>query len=331
MKQRRPTLAGLLAEQVSDVAVPPSAQVAAIGGPAPAGALRAISSTLKQMSEDAGRSRELQDMLASGQHIIDLQPEAVEASFIVDRIGDRNDLSFERLVESIRDNGQQVPILVRPNPETPGRYQVAYGHRRLRAAARLGIPIRAIVRALSDAELVVAQGKENLEREDLSFIERALFAYNLEERGFDRKTITAALGIDKGHLSNLISVARSIPKPLIMSIGPAPRAGKPRWMELAEKLKEPANADEATKITRASNFGSLDTDARFSRVMRGISTKSVAEAPSTWSNAMGVKVVSISKRPGRISLHIDQKVEPEFGAFLVESLDKIYAEFKQRG
>jgi ParB family transcriptional regulator, chromosome partitioning protein len=331
LRQPRPTLAGLLAAQDSDVAPPTPSPAPAIGGAASAGALRAISSTLKQMSEDAGRSRELQEMLTSGQHIVDLQSDSIEASFIVDRIGERNDADFDRLVESIRDHGQQVPILVRPHPETSGKYQVAYGHRRLRAAERLKVPVRALVRNLSDAELVVAQGKENLERQDLSFIERALFAYNLEERSFERKTITAALGIDKGHLSNLISVARGIPKSLIMAIGPSPKAGKPRWTELAQKLKEPKRAAAANRIAQGSDFHALDTDVRFTRVMEAVSDKSKADPPATWSNAKGVKVVSIASRPGRFSLHIDKKAEPEFGAFLVDNLDKIYAEFKQRG
>lgn len=110
MKQRRPTLAGLLAKQDSEIPSPAPFPAPVIAAKAPAGALRAISSTLKQMSEDAVRSRELQEMLASGQHLIDLQPDTVDASFIVDRIDDRNDAEFDRFVESIRDHGQQVPI-----------------------------------------------------------------------------------------------------------------------------------------------------------------------------------------------------------------------------
>ena len=42
--------------------------------------------------------------------------------------------------------------------------------------------MRAIIQALTDAELVIAQGKENAERRNLSFIERALFAANLDVR-----------------------------------------------------------------------------------------------------------------------------------------------------
>jgi ParB family transcriptional regulator, chromosome partitioning protein len=43
----------------------------------------------------------------------------------------------------------------------------------------------------SDLERVVAQGKENSERRDLSFIERAAFAIYLEQRGFERSVILA--------------------------------------------------------------------------------------------------------------------------------------------
>ncbi|MGO8658348.1 ParB/RepB/Spo0J family partition protein, partial [Rhizobium ruizarguesonis] len=82
--------------------------------------------------------------------------------------------------------------LVRPHPETKGRYQVAYGHRRLAAAREIGIRVRAVVRDLTDGQLVVSQGQENSARTNLSYIERALFASRLEERSFGRDVIMAA-------------------------------------------------------------------------------------------------------------------------------------------
>jgi hypothetical protein len=73
---------------------------------------------------------------------------------VSDRISITVDPGFESLVDSMRENGQQVPILVRPQSASPGRYQVAYGRRRLRAAALLGRMVRAIVQTLTDNELV---------------------------------------------------------------------------------------------------------------------------------------------------------------------------------
>ena len=78
----------------------------------------------------------------------------------------------------------------------PGRYQTAFGHRRVRVAGLLGRTVKAIVRALSDDELVVAQGLENSAREDLSFIERAVFALRLETSGRSRSIIQQALAKD---------------------------------------------------------------------------------------------------------------------------------------
>jgi RepB plasmid partitioning protein len=58
--------------------------------------------------------------------------------------------------------------------------------------------------------MVVAQGKENSERRDLSFIEPAVFALHLAERGFDRNIFMAALSIDKAETAKLLGQATGI-------------------------------------------------------------------------------------------------------------------------
>ena len=120
--------------------------------------------------------------------------------------------SIRRLVESIRgDRPAGADPGAADTPRGRERYQVAYGHRRREAAAELGVAVKAIVRAMSDTELVVAQGKENAERRNLSFIERALFAAHLESRGFDRATLNAALGVHTAEMTRLLAVAAAVP------------------------------------------------------------------------------------------------------------------------
>ncbi|TIP10524.1 MAG: plasmid partitioning protein RepB [Mesorhizobium sp.] len=136
--------------------------------------------------------------------MIEIDPALVDSTFVCDRIG-IDVLKLAQLREQIKDHGQQVPILVRPHPDARGRYQVAYGHRRLAAVKVLGINVRAVVRELSDDQLVVSQGQENNARTNLSYIERASFAVRLEDRSFSRETIMAALGIDKAALSKMVS------------------------------------------------------------------------------------------------------------------------------
>ena len=69
--------------------------------------------------------------------IVEIAPDLIEASFIADRL-ETSPESHQSLGDSIREHGQQVPMLVRPHPHREGRYQIAYGRRRLRAVAELG-------------------------------------------------------------------------------------------------------------------------------------------------------------------------------------------------
>ena len=144
--------------------------------------------------------------------IVELDPALIDNSFVADRmeLTEEQNAAFRDL---IREHGQNVPILVRPKPDEPDRYEVAFGHRRLRAARELGIKVRAVVRSLTDEQLVIAQGQENSGRTDLTFIERARFAARLEDRNFSRDIIMASLNIDKGALSRLIAIATRIPAP----------------------------------------------------------------------------------------------------------------------
>ncbi len=50
------------------------------------------------------------------------------------------------------------------------------------------------MRTLSDTELLIAQGSENLARADLSYIERAHFAGNMVQAGVARDVIAKAMG-----------------------------------------------------------------------------------------------------------------------------------------
>jgi ParB family chromosome partitioning protein len=217
------------------------------------------------MTREAEEARALRQALSEGERIVTIAPDKIVSSFVEDRLtlDDRDDDDFAALVDSIRESGQQVPVLLRPHPTETGRYQTAYGHRRVRAAGRLGIDVKAIIRPLSDAELVLAQGKENAERRNLSFIERALFAKNLASHGFERKVIGDALAVQKSELSRLLAVVESIPEVFIRVIGPAPKAGRDRWMKLGEMLQSGAAQAIANDEIKYQRFQAADSDGRF--------------------------------------------------------------------
>jgi ParB family chromosome partitioning protein len=165
-----------------------------------------IGNALREQNDRLGRAEDIERRLSEGQTVVDLDAGTIEPSFVQERMS--GDISV--LLASIKDQGQQVPILVRPHPDQPGRYQVAFGHRRLRVLAKLGLPVKAIVRELSDEQLVVAQGQENNEREDLSFIEKARFAHQLNKQF--REIVIAAMSVDKSNLSKMLLLVNCVPE-----------------------------------------------------------------------------------------------------------------------
>lgn len=156
------------------------------------------------------------------------------------RLSDRLALEVGGLAESIRANGQRVPILVRPIED--GRYGLIYGRRRLEACRKLGIRVRAIVAETDEAQALRDQLIENQSRRDLSFIERALVAAALLEGDHiaegerSNRAVAEILGLTEAGVSQLLSVARTVGEGLILAIGPAPGIGRPRWEELKKAL-----------------------------------------------------------------------------------------------
>ncbi|MGO9773295.1 MAG: plasmid partitioning protein RepB, partial [Roseiarcus sp.] len=294
----------------------------------PAGPVRSMGLALDRIEQE---SRALQEALATGASVVELDPDLIDPSIVRDRLPESGAATFEALKQSIAERGQEVPILVRPHPTRDERYQVAFGHRRLRAVAALGRKVRAVVRAMSDIELVVAQGVENSQREDLSYIERALFAARLEDRGFARTVIIDALATDKTELSKLISVARAVPESVIDAIGPAPKAGRRRWLAFVELLQTPSARRSVEQASKDPNLAQADTDTRFVRILAAASTHARAQSTITnWKSSTGRASAKVTRTGKAINLAFDSAAEPEFADFIASQLDHLYATFLSR-
>ncbi len=290
-------------------------------------ALGAISQSLGGISEKVKRAEEIEQKLMEGQVIVDLEPAVIDNSFVPDRMEatEEQDAAFREL---IRQHGQNVPILVRPKPGDTERYEVAFGHRRLRAARELGIKVRAVVRSLTDEQLVIAQGQENSGRTDLTFIERARFAARLEDRKFSREIIMASLNVDKAALSRLIAIATRVPAAVIDAIGPAPAFGRVRWQELTDLLEREGNRARALEMVKAPTFSALDTDKRFEVLADGLREKTSRARAETWSAQDGTHAAKVSRAGRRLTLTFDDRVAPRFGDFVKDRLQTLYDEFK---
>ncbi|RWI99760.1 MAG: plasmid partitioning protein RepB [Mesorhizobium sp.] len=294
------------------------------GSGSPVGAL---GQSLGEMNERSKRADEIEQRLISGQTIVELDTNSVEPSFIPDRMLS-DDEAFRSFVEAIRNEGQQVPILVRPHPEYPAKYQVAFGHRRLRAAIELGIPVKAIVRKLTDQELVVAQGQENNERQDLSYIEKVRFAQQLERR-FSRDVIMSALSVYKSDLSNMLAVGAKISVDLIEAIGPAHGVGRRNWMSLADVVADPAQLDKARAVTQQHQFAALSSKDRFEAVARSLKPGALARSQDTLLSDAGQEIGRITQSKQKVTVTIDRKSSPEFAEFVLNELPRLFKEYRQ--
>lgn len=295
------------------------------------GAVGAMSRSLEQLSAERDAAKVLSEQLASGQAVVEIDTALIEDSIVPDRMREA-EAELAPLVESIRSEGQIVPALLRPSPNKTGHFQIAYGHRRVRALRQLGRPVRAVVRELTDDELVIAQGKENGDRQDLSFIERARYAALLEDRQFKRDTIMSALSVDKTELSRMISTSRAIPSAVAEAIGRAPKIGRRRWIELAEKAATKSAAKTIDAVLSTDGFLAADSDTRFALVFAAVSSRSKPAAKSTsWTASDGKKVAKIQRSPDRFVLALDERTAPAFGEFVLSRLPELYEIFQRSG
>lgn len=118
--------------------------------------------------------------------------------------------SISSLAHSLRDNGQLVLIRVRPSENFPGKYDLVFGHRRLLVAKKLGWKtIKAEIENASEAQMAIQSLVENVQREDLSDYEKALFYQKLNLK-FDLTYVQIGriVGASKQSVANYIAMSR---------------------------------------------------------------------------------------------------------------------------
>jgi ParB family chromosome partitioning protein len=119
-----------------------------------------------------------------------------------------DDTALQELADSILQRGILQPLLVRPNPEKAGFYQIIAGERRWRAAQRVSVhEVPVLVRALSDSDAMAAGLVENLQREDLNAIEEAEgYKRLLGEFKLSQEKLGEAVGKSRTHIANTLRV-----------------------------------------------------------------------------------------------------------------------------
>jgi ParB family chromosome partitioning protein len=112
---------------------------------------------------------------------------------------------LEELAQSIREKGVLQPILVRPAMHA-GHYEIVAGERRWRAAQLGGLrSIPALIRDLSDAEVLEYAIVENVQRADLSAIEEAEgYRALVDKFGRTQAQVADVVGKSRVHVTNAL-------------------------------------------------------------------------------------------------------------------------------
>lgn len=110
---------------------------------------------------------------------------------------------LEELAQSIKENGLIQPLIVRKSSIIG--YELLAGERRLRASQLAGLTrVPAIVKELSDDELLSQAIIENLQRSDLNPIEEATSYQRLIEKGLTHDEIAQIMGKSRPYITNIL-------------------------------------------------------------------------------------------------------------------------------
>jgi len=114
-----------------------------------------------------------------------------------------DDDALDELVESIRTHGVVQPVVVR---RIGAGYEIIVGARRLRAATLAGLAtVPALVRDVTDEEMLCLALVENVQREDLNPIDKAR-AYKrlMEEFGSTQDKLAERVGQNRATIANML-------------------------------------------------------------------------------------------------------------------------------
>lgn len=181
-----------------------------------------------------------------------------------------DEAALDELAASIAARGVIQPVIVRPLGQ--GRYQLVAGERRWRASQRAQLhEIPALVRELSEREVMALALIENLQREDLNPIEEARAYQRLaEQEGMTQADIARMVDKSRSHVANFQRLL-ALPEPVLglvetgaLSMGHA-RAliGAPDAAELAQQaVDRQLSVRDVERILRKRSRGDAPAPRR---------------------------------------------------------------------
>jgi ParB family chromosome partitioning protein len=185
------------------------------------------------------------------------------------RLNPRLDMNIEKLNElasSIKQVGLLEPIIVRPSDDV---YEVVVGERRYRASQQAGLQkVPAIIRDFTDEQVIELNLVENIQRDDLSAVEKGNCCKQLLEKYPEkypsREAIAEKIGVSADTVNNWLKLTMA-PSEIQRLVTPVDKTGVPRQLgkldystalTITRQIREPARQVEvARKIAAKAVHG----------------------------------------------------------------------------
>lgn len=230
------------------------------------------------------------------------------------RIFDKS--ALQELAQSMSENGIIQPILVRPNPQKSGRYELIAGERRWRAAQIAQLhDIPTIIRDFSTKQATEISLIENIQRQDLTAIEEALgYRALLDAHDYTQDQLAEIVGKSRPHISNMMRLL-SLPDEIhdmilsgMLTAGQArPLIGHEDALALAKQVVEnQLSAREVEKLARHEAAEIISKDK-----------------PEKSSDIKALEKRAKDLLGLRLSVNWDEKTEKGAVKFAVSSFDQL--------
>lgn len=237
------------------------------------------------------------------------------------------------LASSIQQHGILQPIVLRP---TVQGYYIVVGERRFRASKLAGLTeVPAIIKELSDEDMMELAIIENLQREDLNAIEEAeSYKKMMTDLNITQQEVARRLGKSRPYIANMLRLLQ-LPKNVAQMVqhGALSSAHGRTLLTLkdASKIKKTAKqaAQESWSVRYLEEYVnglvSKDISRKVDKETKESKPKMIQQQERFLKKQYGAKVdISTSKNVGKITFEF--KSEAEFKR-LIRQLNKDYKEY----
>jgi len=121
-----------------------------------------------------------------------------------------SEVELEDLAQSIKEHGVVQPIVVRPAPGEPDRFELIAGERRWRASQRAGVDtIPIIIRDVDDRVALEIAIVENVQRADLNSVEEAMgYQQLIDNHDYTQNDLAQVIGKSRSHVANTLRLLK---------------------------------------------------------------------------------------------------------------------------